>query len=226
MMFPKLSQPAGEAGQPQQPIAASIDTETSAAASSAAATTPPVSTPVTFGHELVVFTRRRVETAPDDVQRTLAGAHVYLGLLAFARGGVRAHATLALLDLLGHEFPRVRRAVAEALYSRLLAVDPEGWVSETVAATATASPAQRNGGEYDLDASIGVLAEVVWDGEPHRVLPHRDRLYGLLLGLPQPPADRSQCGAGATGSGAGATRSQGDDHSTAGYAALVRDAGY
>ena len=203
---------------------------TPAGAPRPAAAAPPAPS---FGMELAALTVRRLGTAPDDVQRTLAGSAVLLGLLPFP-GGVRVASTLALLDLLAHGFPRVRRAVAEALYTRLLALDAAAWAAgaEVGAGLPTgcddlpASPSPP-----DLDAAVALLAEAEWDAPPAHVLPPRDRLYGLLLGLPQAPAGRSQCGvaeaaAAAAGGGAHAGAAFDDEHAAGGYAALVRDAGY
>lgn len=200
-----------------------------------------------FGEEVVAVTRRRLETGADDVHRTLAGAHVLMGLLPFTAGLARVRATLALLDLLGHPFPRVRRAVAEALYTRLLALDAGAWAETTTAAVAATRGGGGGGSDGDsdgtaaaasatdvleltlhapdLDASIAVLADVAWDGDASAVaLPARDRLYRSLLGLPAPPPGRAMADAGATGTGglaAGISASGGS-----GYASLVRDMGY
>jgi hypothetical protein len=80
---------------------------------------PPAST---FPSELLALTRRRVTMARDDVARVMAAGAVYLGLLPFA-DKVRVNAVVALLDLLGHPFPRVRKSIAEKLYIRLLTIE-------------------------------------------------------------------------------------------------------
>jgi hypothetical protein len=178
---------------------------------------------------------------------TATPAAVLMGLLPFTAGLARARAALALLDLLGHPFPRVRRAVAEALYARLLALDAGAW-AETTTAAVTVATASSGGGSSasasatellrlalhrpDLDAAVAVLADVVWDGDAASVaLPARDRLYRSLLGLPAPPPGRAMAdtagaaaaGAGAAGRGGGAGAAAGGG---SGYASLVRDAGY
>ena len=203
---------------------------------------------ITFGEEVVAFTRRRLETGSEDVQRTLAGAQVYLGLLSFTSGLARCHATLALLDMLGHGFPRIRRAVSELLYTRLLALESESWGRTTLITTrASVSSSSDSGGtttsasaaavqetlvaapppiQPDLDSAIALLSEVVWDGEPLAVLPQRDRLYGLLLGMEAPPPLRAQCGIGAHEQAAESTGGANEAEGGTGYAALVRDAGY
>ena len=115
-----------------------------------------------------------------------------------------------LMVLLGHRFPRVRKACAEQLYTRLLLH------GDQLLAHATVPGAQ--------DEVLECLAATCWDtGDLAGVREARDRVC-RLMGI-APPAAASAAGAGGLpGSGRGSKPKK--ENELASYAALVKEMGY
>jgi hypothetical protein len=174
---------------------------------------------VDFASDLIAATKRRVQTSKDDAMRIMAAGSVYLGLLHFEEP-VRSQAALALLDLLCHPFPRVRKVISEKFYVRLLTLED----CFTKPAGADGAPAT------DTEAALTVLTATPWSADIEALMDARDSLYGFL-GVPMPekrsgrdpeifsvahtlPADAQGKAAYTDGSDAG------------GYGALVREMGF
>lgn len=152
-----------------------------------------------FAGELVKLARARVMRSGDAV-RVMAGINVFLGLIPF-KEPVRGAAVLALLDLLGHPFPKVRKLTAERLYERLL-------THESLF------------DEDSLDDALAALTETPWDGDVEAVLGPRDSLYPLLGAVK--PAVQPQVGP--SGKGKGGKKGGGDEMDY--YSSLVNEVGY
>ena len=129
-----------------------------------------------------------------------------MGLLPFAEP-VRSAATEALLDMLCHPFPRVRKVTAERLYVKLLELD---------------AGAPGGGGGGGGDVALAALAETAWDGDLAAVAAVRDSLYGCL-GIAMPALRLGQ--APAPGAGKERTR-EAEDANFDSYGALMREVGY
>lgn len=118
-----------------------------------------------------------------------------------------------LMVLLGHRFPRVRKACAEQLYTRLLLH------GDQLLAHATVPEAQ--------DEVLECLAATCWDtGDLAGVREARDRVC-RLMGIAPPAAASAGAAAGAgvlSGSGRGSKPKKEDE--LASYAALVKEMGY
>lgn len=150
-----------------------------------------------------------------EVSRLLAAADVFLDLWASPVPACRG-ALQSALDLLGHEFPKVRRVCAERAYSKTLELQDH---LEAVS--------RAGGASSDLDAALALLSETEWDGEAGAAILARDALYAhfglampaLRLGKPKP--DGSRMG---WPSSSQTDTDGGDDHAT--YLALVREVGY
>ena len=165
-----------------------------------------------FAPACIAAVGRRVAAAPDDAVRAMAAAGVYLCLLGFGCS-IRTRALGALLELLVHPFPRVRKTTAERLYVRLLTMDAAG----------VAGLCDR--------MVLDILTDCRWDASLDVAGTARDKIYPLLLG--SPPPERS--GVDVSHDAPTASRSRGSaaggraGSSTVvdeGYSSLVRDAGY
>lgn len=179
-----------------------------------------------WGSEAISVVRRRVQTCKDDPVRILAAGQVYLGLLAFSQP-VRGEAVCALLDLLCHPFPRIRKGTAERLYVRLLTIDDLFTVSQGCLPT------------VDVDAALQLLTVTPWDtpAVSEEIIAARDSLYALL-GQAVPdvrsagPGGQEVFGQGGAAAGAGAAAAAGKGGAGAAeaeagdYGALVREMGY
>lgn len=154
-----------------------------------------------FSTELVARLRQQMVNCRD-VKKLLLILSVAIHLLHEGEGGT---APLPLLMiLLGHRFPRVRKATAEQLYLKLL-------VCESLAAP-----------EQSYDDLIEKLATTVWDAEDFAGLRSvRDEVCACLgVAAPQ---EKSK--------GTGVTRKEGASKENrpdefASYASLVKDVGY
>ena len=107
-----------------------------------------------------------------DVSKVQAGAGVLCALLAFRGDGAaaaRGRCLRAVLALLCHRFPKVRKHAAEQLYVQLL-------VHEDLA------PAEGMAEAWE------VLSDTDWFEEVDRIAGRRDSLYGLLGVERDPPA--------------------------------------
>jgi HEAT repeat protein len=165
--------------------------------------------------DMLVMVRRRVEKSREDVGRVLAAAGLYLGLLHFSPPASQ-NAALAILDLLCHPFPRVRKTTADKLYVRLLSLEPASFGTS----------------QDSIDEAAQLITETVWD-EPFssRLLDARDALYPKFNLTP--PEGRmgtsAQDHAMASGegrSGAGGGGGDAGDEDFSSYGALYRASGY
>ncbi|RYG54969.1 hypothetical protein EON66_06410 [archaeon] len=197
----------------------------------------------TFGVDALQCAKRMAQNAKDDTNRIMAAAAVSLSLLHFEEP-VRSAAVLHLCDCLCHPFPRIRTAVAERLYIRLLTLDAATWTlipllpcpstSDPDGSAEAVTPVLQPGEAVvpDVDGVCDVLNEAAWDADMSHVMPVRDRLYGLFR-LPV-PASRSGVNRKIFESSAKAANSRLVDASSDGfgacgagdYGALVREAGY
>eukprot|EP00753_Platysulcus_tardus_P003808 PLAT12492.34.p1 GENE.PLAT12492.34~~PLAT12492.34.p1 ORF type:complete len:1213 (-),score=619.71 PLAT12492.34:687-4325(-) len=134
-----------------------------------------------------------------DTARLHASIGVFLAFLDYAED-VRNSALLALLALLGHRYPTLRKAVAHQLYLALLA--REGELIE---------------GEEAYEDVLDVLTETAWDGAADEARAKRDELYAQF-GLEKPAVvERRPRPAAAAGA---------DEDELESYAALVKEMGY
>ena len=164
--------------------------------------------------DMLVMVRRRVEKSREDVGRVLAAAGLYLGLLHFSPPASH-NAALAILDLLCHPFPRVRKTTADKLYVRLLSLEPSSFGAN----------------QESIDEAAQLITETAWD-EPFssRLLDARDALYPKFNLTP--PEGRmgtsAQDRAMANGEGRGGSGGGGDagDEDFSSYGALYRASGY
>lgn len=121
-----------------------------------------------------------------------------------------------LMVLLGHRFPRVRKACAELLYTRLLLH------GDQLLPPLPAAHADAPGENARQDAVLECLAATCWDtGELAGVREARDRLCRLMGITPPAPV-----AGGLSGSGSGAGRGRVKEDELASYAALVKEMGY
>jgi len=165
--------------------------------------------------DMLVMVRRRVEKSREDVGRVLAAAGLYLGLLHFSPPASH-NAALAILDLLCHPFPRVRKTTADKLYVRLLSLEPSSFGAN----------------QESIDEAAQLITETAWD-EPFssRLLDARDALYPKFNLTPPEgrmgtsAQDRAMAnGEGRGGSGGGGGDAGDEDFSS--YGALYRASGY
>ena len=184
-----------------------------------------------FADTLASAARARALPARDDAARVLAACDVCLSLLCARRApSARVAAALTALDILGHPFPAVRRATAERLYVRLLALDAAGDTCDDDCGESGGSSVPPS--VHFADAAAA-LAGTAWDASRVDALRERDTLY-RLLGLGEPPISRSGVDpsifAGATAA-ASAAAAGFDDGWPSGpnaddYGSLVRDVGF
>ena len=172
---------------------------------------PPV---FTWPIDMLVMVRRRVEKSREDVGRVLAAAGLYLGLLHFSPPASH-NAAIAILDLLCHPFPRVRKTTADKFYVRLLSLEPITF-----------------GTSQDLiDEAAQLITETAWD-EPlsSQLLNARDALYPKFHLVP--PEGRMGTSAQDRAMASGENSSRGGGNGDAGeedfssYGALYRASGY
>lgn len=140
------------------------------------------------------------------------------------------------LALLGHPFPRVRKAVAEALYVRLLTLDDDFTLLEAPAAPASSVAAGgggAGGGAPDMERVLAILADTAWDGPVAAARAQRDALLAALrieLSKEAAAAEAAAAAEGSSGSassrhaGGGASGLADEEDGT--YGALVREMGY
>ena len=137
-----------------------------------------------------------------DIPRLQFAAAVLCHITVF-RGPTREAALRAVLGLLQNRFPKVRKAMAEHLYMRLLALEDE------------------DDGAYDedrLEEAIDVVAETRWDGpSAQEVREARLKLYACFAMEPPAPPKKKGPAVPAKGSSA-------DENSS--YQSLVDTAGY
>eukprot|EP00472_Partenskyella_glossopodia_P012729 CAMPEP_0197541406 /NCGR_PEP_ID=MMETSP1318-20131121/67140_1 /TAXON_ID=552666 /ORGANISM="Partenskyella glossopodia, Strain RCC365" /LENGTH=262 /DNA_ID=CAMNT_0043100573 /DNA_START=1020 /DNA_END=1808 /DNA_ORIENTATION=+ len=104
----------------------------------------------------------------EDVAFLISGARVYLGVLGFP-GMAREQAAKKCLDMLEHSFPKVRRCIAEEMYSQLLLLDEEF----------------SSLGEDAYDEILESLSETSWDSDLQDLYPTIDTLH-THFGFPKP----------------------------------------
>ncbi len=151
-----------------------------------------------------------------DVKKLLACLSVAVHLLAplsFAEGQedceTGAGAMRLLMVLLGHRFPRVRKAAAEQLYTKLLLHDQ----------------LLKRGGADVQEKALECLGSTGWDtGDLAGVRQARDALCRLLV--ISPPATAASASASAASGVGGVVRKRQQEDELASYAALVKEMGY
>jgi len=126
-----------------------------------------------------------------------------LGHVLVLTDTTRSAVLSTLMILLGHRFPRVRKASAEQLYLRLLELDD-----------------LTDGNTYD--GVLDVLSTTVWDGEDMKKAREERDTVAKSLGL-EPPTVSSSQSDGTVGK-ENKHKSRSDDLES--YAALVKEAGY
>ena len=133
--------------------------------------------------------------------KKLVAILMVLGHLLVVTDTTRPPVLSTIMILLGHRFPRVRKAAAEQLYLRLLELED-----------------MMEGDNYDK--VLETLSTTVWDGEDlKRVREERDAV-ARLLGLEPPTASTVE----STGGKENKNRQKSDDLES--YASLVKEAGY
>jgi len=158
-----------------------------------------------------------------EVQRLMAATDVFLDLCASPAPGCKG-ALQSALDLLGHEFPKVRRVMAERAYSKTLELQDH---LEAVALGGPGGGMPSAEPACDLNAALEVLSETEWDGDADAAINSRDSLYvhfgvampSLRVGILRSDGTRLGWPSSSTNDSSGA-----DDHAT--YLALVREVGY
>lgn len=160
-----------------------------------------------FASSLVSLTRMRCAKSGDAI-RVMEGAAVLLGALSF-EPPVRTEALVSLLDLLCHDFPKVRKTTAERLHIRILTIEDK---FPGVA----------------VDSVLALLTETAWMGPLEGCLGPRDALYPLLdIPVPAVRMGVSRLAGQDHGAGAGARTGAGSRGETYdSYGALVKEAGY
>ena len=134
--------------------------------------------------------------------------------------------------MLWHTYPRVRKAVAESLYVKLLTLEDASFAPPPppalVESTADAATQSSSSLSVDTDAAMTVLADTVWDGAVPAARRQRALLYGMFgiepskeLALAESAAESAGSDAAARGRGAGV-----GDEEDGTYGALVREMGY
>jgi hypothetical protein len=147
-----------------------------------------------------------------DVGKLCIGASVLAHLAA--QPSLRSEALKALAPYLGHKYPKVRRAAADALYLRLLPLaeeEEEELESQDEDARGWAGFAR----------AVEVLEQTEWDGDIGTARKSRDELCEAM-GVSKPKAVQA---VGRTSSNERTERGEKGD-SLASYAALVDSAGY
>ena len=153
--------------------------------------------------DLVTRLIRHVQPASrsKDVPTLLVALHVLVLLLPRAAGAARTDVLRTVVLLLGHRFPKVRKAAADALYVHLITYSDPGELTPLPAADApppgapspdAAPPAEppaeppMEAGEARLELVMGVLLETAWlDALDAHAKPARAKVLAAY-GLPPP----------------------------------------
>ena len=153
--------------------------------------------------DLVTRLIRHVQPASrsKDVPTLLVALHVLVLLLPRAAGAARTDVLRTVVLLLGHRFPKVRKAAADALYVHLITYSDPGELTPLLAADApppgapspdAAPPAEppaeppMEAGEARLELVMGVLLETAWlDALDAHAKPARAKVLAAY-GLPPP----------------------------------------
>ena len=174
---------------------------------------------LSFGDEVLDCVKVEMQGCRD-VKKLLACLSVTIHLLESGDEGVRRGALAALMVLLGHRFPRVRKATAEQLYLKLLE-------SETL-------PLPSTGGEEEAAAAQDLILEklstVVWDGERLSHLRAERDLICERLGLSTPKGSQGdssarKCRRQQEQENRGSKENRREDELES-YGSLVKEAGY
>lgn len=168
-------------------------------------------------HEVLQLTRAELRGS-GDVSKLCVVASVLAHLAA--QPSCRSSALQALAPLLGHKYPNVRRAAADALYLRLLPLAEEEEEEEEEDNDGS-GPTSNTSGVYG--SAVEVLESAQWDANISEARKARDKLCdGLNIKKPQ-AVSASHSGASSTNTIATGDRS---NDALASYAALVETAGY
>lgn len=142
----------------------------------------------------------------------------------------------AALSLLGHAYPRVRKAVAEALYVRMLVLDDTSFATPRPVDGSAAAAAATEGADVtaratgvDASAALELLSVTAWDGPVDEARVRRGALHAFLGVEPSREAAAAEAAAEAGGSARGRTAPGGvggGDEDDGTYGALVREMGY
>ncbi|XP_033744746.1 tubulin-specific chaperone D-like [Pecten maximus] len=118
-----------------------------------------------FAQKILELTKKEISRSGDP-QKLIASADVYCELLQFSTE-LKKKALFQLLLLMGHKYPRIRKATANKLYEALVTYD---------------DVAQ----EEKLDDAMTIISETTWDNDKiSEVRPIRNQLCDLL-DIPQP----------------------------------------
>lgn len=150
-----------------------------------------------------------------DVKKLLSCLSVIIHLLAQG-DDVRDGAMPAAMILLGHRFPRIRKATAEQLYTKLLLSSDQ--------ILGGSGPE----GSSQQDEVLESLSLTNWDADDLSNVRHARDAICVLLGV-NPPADSSSSSGGGKKkmmNGKGSSKENQRDDELASYAALVKDVGY
>ncbi|OWF45618.1 tubulin-specific chaperone D-like [Mizuhopecten yessoensis] len=118
-----------------------------------------------FAQKILELSKKEISRSGDP-QKLIASADVFCELLQFC-AEVKRKALFQLLVLMGHKYPRIRKATANKLYEALVTYDD-------------VAP------EEGLDEAMVIISETTWDNDKiNEVRPFRNQLCDLLE-IPQP----------------------------------------